>query len=102
MTITEAELNSRTFGCELEYEGISQETAARAVAEVVNGTPRFAGGYYGTWEVAMADGRVWKVVSDGSLRGGAEAVSPILTYADMPVLQEVVRKLREKVESLWG
>ena len=34
MTITEAELASLTYGCELEYEGISQERAAKVVAEV--------------------------------------------------------------------
>ena len=97
MTVTEAELNSRTFGCELEYEGIGQETAARAVAEVVGGTARYAGGYYGAWEVAQPDGRVWRVVSDGSLRGiSSETVTPILRYSDMPILQQVVRKLREK------
>ena len=32
MTITEAELASLTYGCELEYEGISQERAAKVVA----------------------------------------------------------------------
>ena len=97
MTITEEQMASRTFGCELEYEGISQETAAKTVAEVTGGTARYVGGYYKTWEVEMADGRKWKVVSDGSLCGtSSETVTPILRYNDMETLQKVVRALRAK------
>ena len=95
MTITEAEMANRTFGCELEYEGISQETAAKTVAEVTGGTASYIGGYYRTWEVKMADGRKWKVVSDGSLRGtSSETVTPVMTIADLDTLQKVVRALR--------
>jgi hypothetical protein len=95
MTITEAEMANRTFGCELEYEGISQETAARTVAEVTGGTARYVGGSYRTWEVTMPDGRRWKVVSDGSLRGtSSETVTPVMTVADLETLQKVVRALR--------
>ena len=45
---------NRTFGCELEYEGISQSTAAKTVAEVTGGTTRYVGGSYGTWEVVKS------------------------------------------------
>src|SRR5574344_1642012 len=95
MTITEAELANMTYGCELEYEGISRETAARTVAPVVGGTVRYDGGSYDTWVTIAPDGRVWKAVSDGSLRGmSAEVVTPILKLADMETLQRVVRALR--------
>ena len=95
MTITEAEMATRTFGCELEYEGISQATAAQTVAEVTGGTTRYVGGAYGTWEVTMPDGRKWKVVSDGSLEGtSSETVTPVMTIADLDTLQQVVRALR--------
>ena len=97
MTITEAEMMNRTFGCELEYEGIGQSTAAKTVAEVTGGTARFVGGSYGTWEVTMPDGRKWKVVSDGSLCGtSSETVTPVMTVADLDTLQKVVRALRRK------
>jgi hypothetical protein len=97
MTITEAEMMNRTFGCELEYEGISQSTAANTVAEVTGGTTRYVGGSYGTWGVTMPDGRKWKVVSDGSLRGtSSETVTPVMTVADLETLQQVVRALRRK------
>ena len=97
MTITEAEMASRTFGCELEYEGISQERAAKTVAEVTGGTARFEGYHLHNWTVTMPDGRKWQVVSDGSLCGtSAEVVTPIMTVADLDTLQQVVRALRRK------
>ena len=96
MTITEAQLNERTFGVELEYEGISRERAARTVAKVTGGTARYTGGCYDTWEVATPDGRIWKAVRDGSLYGtSAEVVTPILRYEDIGTLQAVVRTLRK-------
>ncbi len=95
MTITEEQMANRTFGCELEYEGISQATAAKTVAEVTGGTARYEGCHLSNWVVTMPDGRKWQVVSDGSLCGtSAEVVTPILRYADLETLQEVVRALR--------
>lgn len=106
MTITEAELASLTYGCELEYEGISQERAAKVVAEVTGGTARYEGYHLHNWAVTMPDGRKWQVVSDGSLCGmSAEVVTPIMTYADMETLQQVVRAMRKakaKVNSRTG
>ena len=95
MTITEAQLSERTFGVELEYEGITQEKAARTVARVLGSEARYEGYHLHNWVIPTADGRKWQVVSDGSLCGGAEVVTPILTYADMNTLQDVVRALRK-------
>ena len=97
MTITEAQMNERTFGCELEYEGIGREAAARVVARVTGGTATFEGIHLNNWVVTMPDGRKWQVVSDGSLCGtSAEVVTPILRWEDIETLQEVVRALRKK------
>ena len=96
MTITEAEIGGRTFGCELEYSGISQEKAANTVAAVVGGTARYEGWHLNNWVVVQPDGRKWQVVSDNSISGeeSAEVVTPILWWRDMETLQEVVRALR--------
>lgn len=106
MTITEAELASLTYGCELEYEGISQATAAKVVAETVGGTANYEGRHLSNWVVTMPDGRKWQVVSDGSLSGAsAEVVTPILRITDMDILQQVVRamrKARAKVNARTG
>ena len=91
MTKTEAELSGLTFGCELEYEGISQAHAARLIAEVTGGRC----GRYASTDATMPDGRTWHVVHDGSLRGTCcESVSPILTIADLPMLEKVVAALK--------
>jgi hypothetical protein len=55
---------------------------------------------YDPWECRDTAGRVWKVVADSSLNNvpadlRAEVVSPVLTYDDIPLLQEVVRAVRK-------
>lgn len=50
-------------------------------------------------EVRHLAARTWKGVSDGSLTSvpehlRAEVVSPVLTYDDLPQIQEVVRDIR--------
>jgi hypothetical protein len=86
------------FGIELEVTGIDIPNCARVVASVVGGRVTVEGTYYNRHTVAMADGRKWTAMSDGSIsdetgRGGAELVSPILTWADMPLVQDIARAL---------
>jgi len=102
---------STKFGIEIEFTGITRERAAEVAQGILNGQKRYAGTYYGTWEVTQADGRVWKFMSDSSIncqvkRDGrlvsvgkdysVELVSPILTYdADIETLLDLVRALRK-------
>lgn len=75
------------FGIEIETVGQSRDVVARAIHSVVGG--RLLGD-----AVVIPDSRTWRVVPDASLNGGArsgEIVSPILTYADLETLQEIVR-----------
>lgn len=51
-------------------------------------------------EVTDSRGRVWRVVADSSLSDvspelRAEIVSPILSYSDLPELQQVIRSVRQ-------
>ena len=55
------------FGIEIEFTGITRETAAKTAAAFLNGTCEYIGTYYRTYEVAQADGRKWKFMSDGSI-----------------------------------
>ena len=96
------------FGIEIELTGITREKAAQTAAAFLGGTVRQSGNRY---TVTAPGGRVWKVVSDGSIapqrkeRGQrlsadndykVELVSPILTYdADIQTVQELVRRLRK-------
>jgi len=99
------------FGIELEMTGITRRKAAKTVAEHLRGTIQELHDYYGTFKITATDGRVWKVMYDGSIytqkksagqkisaskEYSVELVSPILTYEkDMKDLQEIVRKLRK-------
>ncbi|MCD8300214.1 MAG: amidoligase family protein [Clostridiales bacterium] len=95
------EMKNQTIGVEIEMNSITREKAARLAAAYF-GTGRYentAGrnGYY-TWSAWDADGREWKFQRDVSIAGPdnekCELVTPILTYADMELLQELVRQLR--------
>ena len=88
------------YGIEIETVKRTREAVARAIHSVVGGTVRYiGGGTYDPWEVQDPSGRRWKVMGDASLTNGphqlrAEVVSPVLTYQDLPQLQEVVRAVR--------
>jgi len=96
------DLRELRFGVEIETVGRTRQTVAEAIRTVVGGAVRHVGypSSYDPWEVADSRGRTWKVVHDASLTSvpshlRAEVVSPILTYADIPELQEVVRAVRK-------
>jgi hypothetical protein len=91
-------MQNLTYGTELEYTGITRQRAAMAIQSVLGGTLSHTGGGYDEWTVTAPDGRKWKAVSDGSLgdyANSAEVVTPILRFADLDALQEVVRALRK-------
>ena len=97
-----AEMKKQTIGVEVEMNGITRRAAAKIAAEFF-GTGRFQdtarhNGYY-TWSAWDAQGREWKFQRDVSIAGPdsekCEMVSPILTYADMETLQELVRRRRK-------
>lgn len=99
------------FGIEIEMTGITRRKAAKIVAEHLGGSIEEVHDYYKTIKIKARDGRVWKIMYDGSIKcqkrtGGqkvsanseysVELVSPILSYdKDMGDLQETVRKLRK-------
>ncbi len=99
------------FGIEIEMTGVTRNKAAKVVAEVLRGSIKRENDYYDTYKVTAADGRVWKLMYDGSIytqkkvndekvaatkEYSVELVSQILTYKeDIETLQEIVRKLRK-------
>lgn len=86
-------ITTRTFGTEIEVEGITRNKAAHAVKEIVGGTIEPFGN--GNYCLTDNQGRKWKMVHDGSLYGNsAEVVTPVLTLADLETLQAIVRNLR--------
>ena len=97
-----AEMKNQTIGVEVEMNSITRQNAAKTAAEFF-GTGRwedtaYRNGYR-TWSAWDAQGREWKFQRDSSIHGPdaerCEMVTPILTYADMDTLQELVRRLRK-------
>lgn len=101
-TIQIAEMKKQTIGVEVEMNSITREKAAKLVATFFEtnryqNTARRNG--YSTWSAWDAQGREWKFQKDVSIHGfdeeKCEMVTPILTYDDIPQLQEVIRILRK-------
>ena len=92
--------------------GITRQQAAGAVAALFGTTARqtHESRVYDPWEVVDNDGKKWRFVFDGSIQATrrvgrrqepardspykVELNSPVLEYAEMEKLQEVVRALR--------
>lgn len=96
------EMKKQTIGVEVEMNNITREAAARKAATYF-GTGRYqntAGrNGYCTWSAWDEQGREWKFQKDVSICGDdahkCEMVTPILTYEDIPTLQEIIRILRK-------
>lgn len=102
-------MQAQRFGVEIEFTGITRGDAAAVVAEHFDTSVTYSGAGYDTRKVADGQGRIWKVMSDSSIRAQrkddgrrvsadgnyrCELVTPILNYGDIETLQEIVRKLR--------
>ena len=95
------EMKKQTIGVEIEMNSITRDKAAK-IAATYFGTGRFQNtasrNRYYTWSAWDEQGREWKFQKDVSIAGcdseKCELVTPILTYADIEILQELVRQLR--------
>lgn len=90
--------------------GLTRGQAAQALANYFGTEPYYVGGGYDKWSVKDPDGKVWSIMSDSSIvtemktESGymhtsnieyrVEMVTPKLTYAELPRLQECVRQVR--------
>ena len=96
------EMKKQTIGVEVEMNRITREKAAKLAADFF-GTGRYEytarRNSYETWSAWDASGREWKFQKDVSIAGcdseKCEMVTPILTYDDMELLQEIIRRLRK-------
>ena len=102
---------TKRFGLEIEFTGITRQKAAETAAHYLNGTVDVAGDYYDTHRITAPDGRIWKVMYDGSIHCqkkegrrampadssySVELVSPILRYReDIGQIQALARRLRK-------
>lgn len=123
--MSEIGIKDQCFGVEVEMTGITRGQAAHALADYFGTEAQYTGGTYGTWTVKDPRRRTWKLVSDSSILAEkktvsdyevipdddegwdywVEMVTPKLTYDELPVLQECVRRVRQagaKVNSSCG
>lgn len=105
-------MKKQNFGVEIELTGVTRKQAAKVVADYYGGTTRYAGGTYDMWTASDRKGRIWKAMTDASIRterwvdgalesggfGGreysCEVVTPILQYEDLPDLENIVNALK--------
>ena len=103
-------MKDQCFGVEVEMTGLTRGQAAQALANYFGTEPYYVGGGYDKWSVKDPDGKVWSIMSDSSIvtemktESGymhtsnieyrVEMVTPELTYAELPRLQECVRQVR--------
>ena len=97
------EMKKQTIGVEVEMYNITREKAIRTIATYFHteDTVTYIGGGYSAWTCKDNKGRKWVMTRDSSIRAAhddekAELGTPILTYEDIPQLQEVIRQLRHK------
>lgn len=102
-------LKNQLFGVEVEMTGITRESAAKIVAMVLGSTPSQPDSTcYHTRTIADQASRKWKIMRDSSIDAirndngndsldeyKVEFVTPPLGYADIELLQNIIRKLRE-------
>ena len=109
--MSEIGIKDQCFGVEVEMTGITRQQAAQALAEYFGTVPCHYGRTYDTWTVEDPEGKEWKLMSDGSIHPErktstgyepvddytyrVEMVTPKLTYAELPKLQECVRRVRK-------
>jgi len=109
-------IKNQRFGVEVEFTGISRETAAKCIAQVISNhhiSSADETAYHRINVTDLSDNRKWTIMRDSSIepkRSGmpvpgcsypeldeyrVEFVTPILTYKDIPTLQAIIRKFRE-------
>lgn len=105
-------MKTQHFGIEIEMTGITRSKAASLMADFFGTRCKYhVGGAYDTYIAEDEQGRKWKAMNDSSLipeknMGGCiidasanyrtEVVSPVLSYDDIPKLQELIRTLRRR------
>ena len=108
--MSEIGIKDQCFGVEVEMTGITRKQAAQALAAYFGTEPRHGSDHYDSWYVTDTDGKEWRLMYDSSIEiekrdengythiasrlYAVEMVTPKLTYAELPKLQECVRQVR--------
>ncbi len=94
-------MKTLNFGVEIELAEISVPRMLEVMEVFFGRGQTSVRSHQGNYSRGVKDdqGRMWFAMTDGSIRSrsgrGAELVTPPLAYADIPVLQELLRRLRQ-------
>ena len=104
------DLRELRFGVEIEMTGLTRQRAAQVAADFFGSRAEYDGSYYRKYSARDSQGRKWTFMSDSSIqqqirrdgetvdiRDGdyeVELVTPICRYEDIPVIQQLVERLR--------
>ena len=100
----------RLIGIEVEFTGISRDTAARTVARVLGTNKTYVGGVYHKHIIPYTHNRNYTIMSDASISSECSAnrryynrdnyrcelVSPLLKSDDMGVFLQIINALKER------
>ena len=92
-------LKNLWYGVEIEFTGITRKDALNVIARHFNKSPVLGSVYdnsFREWTIKY-DGSIRTTLSDGTPAGkdySCELVTPICSYGDIPMIQEIVRELR--------
>lgn len=101
------DMREQKYGIEIELTGITRKKAAIVIGNYLGNGYQYLGEGYDVYCAYDNKGRKWKIMSDSSIvaqnKNGTPAgdnyqvefVSPICEYEDIPMIQEIVRKLRK-------
>lgn len=103
-------MKKQTIGVEVEMYNITREKAAKIAADLFGTNHYQDTAYrngYSTWSAWDAQGREWKMQKDVSIKAyndsqKCELVTPILTYDDIELLQDLIRRLRKAGAKSYG
>lgn len=100
-------MKNQKFGVEIELTGITRKKACELIADYFRTAAIYEGGSYEKYATRDIQGRKWTAMYDSSIRAEdkngnslgseykCEIVTPILGWADIETLQEIVRVLRK-------
>ena len=88
--MSEIGIKDQCFGVEVEMTGITREQAAHALADYFGTSPQYLGTGYDTWGATDPEGKVWKLMSDASIRAGTKNTDRIYLNAGTSYRVEMV------------
>ena len=97
--MSEIGIKDQCFGVEVEMTGITRRQAAEALAAYFGTSPQYLGTYYDTWGVTDPEGKVWKLMSDSSIKPEKKTAGGYISASGMDSGEYRVEMVTPKLRS---